>query len=167
MPWIATAAYLTANFVLYAAVLRQRSTFRTERGIFLYHVASFVLLVLIGAAALAAAPSTENLATLLGSAAAHGIYSLSFLEAWALSDDGYSLQILVELVRRKRATTSDLEQRFADLSAQKKARRINALLKLGLIARTGELFRPTSKGAVAARALSALLGFTRSAKDSP
>ena len=52
---------------------------------------------------------------IVGAAAAHGIYSLSFLECWALSEGGYSLRVLDEIVRRGTVPLVDLEEQQKEL----------------------------------------------------
>lgn len=160
MPWIIIIGYLAVHFVLYVAVFRFRPVFRTEGGIFLYHMVSAAALLVLAIAALIATPSIERFALCLGLLALHGIYSLSFLEAWALSEGGYSLRILTEIEKRTSATPTSLTDQFAALSARKKAGRLETLIGIGLVQQNGPLFQVTRKGAAVAKLLAVLGSLT-------
>src|SRR5207248_3861685 len=101
MTWfIILLAYVAAHFGLYALVLRRLPRFIEERVIFAYHAVSAVVLTVL-------APGlwlvgVIDFATLVGLVSLHGLYSMSFLELWSLSQGGYSLQIL-DLIERSEA----------------------------------------------------------------
>ena len=88
-------AYLSAHFLLYALVFRNLRFFYQEKNIFLYHAISFFSLSAAGAGLLVWEPAA--LGRVIAAVSLHGIYSLSFLELWALSDGGYSLRILDQI----------------------------------------------------------------------
>jgi hypothetical protein len=90
---------------------------------------------------------------IVGAAAAHGIYSLSFLESWALSEGGYSLRALSEIVRRGSVTAAELEQHFVELSARKKLVRMGTLLNLRFVRAEGDHFVLTGVGRAIAKVL--------------
>ena len=96
---LAFSSYLLLHFALYATALRHGKALASETRILLYHFAPAVLwmAVLAVLALLGAVPL--GLVVLLGGI--HGIYSLTFLELWALSDGGYSLAIMECLDCRK------------------------------------------------------------------
>ncbi len=140
-----TLLYALLHFFIYATTLRHLRAFRREGAMMFYHAVSFVLLALItlvfymGAGRGVAAP-------LVCVMALHGIYSLSFLELWSLSDGGYSLRILdrVEIAHEKgqQVNMSDLEK----LASLKKEDRLESLLRMGLIEQRGEAFHATRLG---------------------
>jgi hypothetical protein len=86
--------YLVAHFVLYVFPLRQKAFFQSERGIFLYHLASAVLFSVAALALWKVEFNDAGLATALALIAAHGIYSISFLELWSLAQGSYSIAII-------------------------------------------------------------------------
>src|SRR5271170_8479003 len=87
------SAYLACHLVAYALVLRWIPFFRTEFGIFALHVASFLGLLAAVALRPTNGPGLAAPRIVLGMSL-HGIYSLSFLELWSLTQGSYSLAIL-------------------------------------------------------------------------
>ncbi len=87
-----TLLYILAHLAAYIAFVRGSPWGKTERGIFLYHSCSFLTF----------AATTLVLCTFFGFGislwisvlALHGIYSLTFLELWSLTQGSYSLQLL-------------------------------------------------------------------------
>jgi len=82
---LGSLAYLVLHALVYLVVLRTRDAFRSERGVFMYHAASAVvvtLAVLIGAAQASWMDglAIETLATVVAVVCLHGIYSMTFLE---------------------------------------------------------------------------------------
>ncbi len=152
-------AQILGHFGLYAACLRQRPAFRSERTIFLYHLSSWILCVTIfGVAGLI--NGGLHLAAITGALAGsvHGIYSLSFLELWSLTQGSYSLSILADISRDSglHLTPTPIDD-LADIGRQKRKSREIALHKLGLLNELGEL---TRAGHIAAFALSLLIAFS-------
>src|SRR3990170_2064168 len=146
MTWSVVGGYIAAHFLLYVCVFRHRAFFRTERGIFLFHAVPMVGLVALAFGAFLWNPGLDGFALVVGAGAAHGIYSLSFLECWLLSEGGYSLRIL---------------------SARKKIGRLESLLRLGLVQTDGDRFRLTRQGMALANAMTlvaSLAGFERHAE---
>lgn len=97
------------------------------------------------------APSGERFAIVIAACAAHGIYSLSFLEIWALSEGGYSLRVLHEVVQRQQSTLPELEAHFSVLSSDKKEGRLDSLLKLHLLKKDGSNYSLTTSGKTVAK----------------
>jgi len=161
MVWVFFSLYLLLHFSAYALVLRHRPFFRTERGIFMFHLLSAIGLVALAAVAFLANQTEASFALVIAVAAAHGIYSLIFLECWALSEGGYSLRILSELVRRGSATPLELEERFVELSERKKEGRLKALVGLGLVRLDGEQYGLTGLGTPLANAMSLIATIAR------
>ena len=85
----------------------------SERAIFLYHFISAIAVT--GAFGLwaFAVGGSEAWTLFVCAVMLHGIYSLSFLELWALADDSYSLAIMevIDRVRYRRWTRADAEAR--------------------------------------------------------
>jgi hypothetical protein len=86
---------------------------------------------------------------------AHGIYSLSFLELWSLTQGSYSLSILEKaLVEPLTAQHESDIQELIEIGISKQQDRIIALQNLGLVKGYNNDFRLTSKGRKLASILS-------------
>lgn len=143
---LAIAAYLVAHLAAYVLVLRGRAGLRSEKGIFLYHLASAVLAGLVALAFAVLEPDAFGLAGVVLVLSLHGIYSVSFLELWSLAQGGYSLSIIAGVVQ---AEASGKEPDFAGLAAigrAKQADRVAALARLGLVSGTEGRIALTSRG---------------------
>jgi hypothetical protein len=151
----ACGAYLALHFVLYATLLRHGRFASTERGIFLYHFVPAAAWT-IAAAALAFLLPDVSVAEVFLVAALHGIYSLTFLELWALADGGYSLAILEGLESRKEADERRILDELEQIGATKEQARMADLLRMGLVEERGGEYRLTPSGRVAAAAIAAL-----------
>lgn len=140
---LASLALITTHAVLYLAWLRRRVWFGQERGILLFHVLSFVAL----AVGLTAFVILEQGAWLTASGALclHGIYSLSFLELWALSEGGFSLAILRAIANR-RMSPADITKAFTTVADRKREGRLQGLIGLRMAAQDEETFRATALG---------------------
>jgi hypothetical protein len=152
--------YLAAHFALYAAFLRHLRLTASERGIFLYHFVPAVSWVLVLATLAAWVPGI-GIAHVALVAGLHGVYSLTFLELWALADGGYSLAILESLVPGNEAglgsTLSELEQ----LGSAKQEVRLSDLLQMGLIERNADEYRLTPAGHLAGALIAAIARLSR------
>jgi hypothetical protein len=135
--------YLVAHFALYAAVLRHRRL--TETGVFLYHLIPAALWLMMSSALCFVVPSIGPADAVLV-CSLHGIYSLTFLELWALADGGYSLAIMDCL-----ESHSDLEeQKVLDklelLGTAKKQSRLADLVRMGLVEDRLDGYQLTASG---------------------
>jgi hypothetical protein len=157
--WLLTMlAYLSAHLGVYILVLRRLRAFGREMAIFLYHLASFCLLTGVTLiAAFSTLDPAAALALVVTAMAAHGIYSLSFLEVWSLAEGGYSLSVLryVEAASLRHEPV-DLEALHM-IGASKKDSRVGGLLRLRLARRTGDCFELTPRGRVAEAAFRAIV----------
>jgi hypothetical protein len=147
--------WLALHFFAYALVLRHRSTFQTERGIFQYHLVSALLITTTAAISCLLSASEPMFAAALGTVAAHGIYSVSFLELWSLSQGSYSLSIMAGT--RKVLSHAKLVDTFSRIGNEKKEGRIAGLSSSGLVHRDGGYWRLTGAGRVLANLLRVFL----------
>lgn len=143
-------AYLSIHFLLYALVLRNLRFFYQEKNIFLYHAISFLGVSAAGVGLVVLDPAALGRVT--AAVSLHGIYSLSFLELWALSDGGYSLRILDQIDQR--GVAADFKS-LEVLGASKKKYRLSSLERLGLLAPHPAGWMLTSRG----RAVAGFLSF--------
>ena len=149
MSYVAGAvAYLILHLLVYSIWLRRTQAFSHERVILLFHVISAVAVAtaVILARLLDLASMTTSLAVAI--ICLHGIYSLSFLELWALADGGYSLGIL-RRVREGNSTHSTVRA-LRQLGDTKREARMNDLVRIGLIAQGRAGFELTGLGQVVA-----------------
>jgi hypothetical protein len=152
------AAYLAGHLALYFIVLRHTRAFSREASIFLYHLASAIGMTLVVLLAVLLAPSSSalDLATAIGIVALHGIYSMSFLELWSLSEGGYSLAIMAHVEGYR---TRGLPVRLDGLhriGRSKQANRIGGIAQLGLVRREREQIVLTPVGRVVAVVLAVI-----------
>ena len=155
MAWLAwSAAYLAGHLALYFLVLRHARTFSREAAIFLYHLVSAVGTTLVLALGLVVAtPGTLDVATAVGVVALHGIYSVSFLELWSLSEGGYSLAIMAHVERaRSRGLPVRLDG-LHQIGRSKQASRLQGISRLGLIRRERDVIVLTRLGRLVATGL--------------
>ena len=144
------------NLALYTA-LRLRITWLTsERGILLYQALSFVVLIVVGFAAVSMNPSVEVVAGLVAAIALHGIYSLSFLELWSLAEGSYSLSILEHIEQATRRGEAVDVSGLEGLGVSKKEQRLGSLERLGLIQDTADQVSLTHGGRKVARVLASV-----------
>lgn len=145
---------IVLHLLCYILLFRNLPSFKTERGIFLFHVASFILLATLSAAAwVLISPSEAMFMAGLFVLSLHGIYSMSFLELWSLSQISYSIAILDAVLENPRASIPGLVDKFSTTGSEKKSSRINGLRKLRLIDVSDDIASLTSKGKVVAKAL--------------
>jgi hypothetical protein len=150
-------AYLLVHFTLYLAVLRNRPFFQTERGIFLYHFASGAIFSLVAIVPCVIEPGDGSFATALALVAAHGVYSISFLELWSLAQGSYSIGILTGAASGANLSRPGLIEAFARIGDAKKADRLAALSRSGLACREGEYWALTPRGACLGTFITGLL----------
>jgi hypothetical protein len=151
MPILICLLYLAVHAGLYFAVLRGWRAFDSERAIFLYHFISAIAMTgAFGLWALAAG-GPEAWTLIVCAVMLHGIYSLSFLELWALADDSYSLAMMEIIDRGGTASGPALMQRLEAIGTGKQTSRLDALRAIGLIREVGDgsfTLTPTGRAAV-------------------
>jgi hypothetical protein len=158
IPFLATSGYLAVQFLLFLGVVRHLPWGRTERGILFFQCAAYgflLTLISIGSTVLPPDP------LLVFAAGLHGIYSLSFLELWSLTQGSYSLGILAQIDRLGGAALpSDLAGQ-TDIGRQKQHQRYQSLVSLGLLRTDGQL---TARGWIAAHTLRCVASLSNSRK---
>jgi hypothetical protein len=152
-PLLISAGYVGLHFTTYALAGRHHPVLQTERGIFAWHAISYLLALLLAACTVLLQSPAEAL--ILGGllAGLHGIYSLSFLEIWSLTQGSYSLQLLSR-IEQCGPMTADEVPGAAGIGSQKQQDRAGALCRLGLARMDGRL---TPAGWIAAQGLRAIL----------
>lgn len=149
-------AHLAGHLAVFHLWFRHRPVAQTERGIFLFHAGSFALCVI------AAAVAGYRLGVLLPgfvlAASLHGIYSLSFLELWSLTQISYSLQILRAVGDAHEPVGVDQLTELHALGGRKQTARTEDLGRLGLRRADGSA---TLLGGMLAAALRFILWLTR------
>jgi hypothetical protein len=146
--------YLAAHLLLYLLVLRHTAAFARERVVFGYHAASFIALVGVVAVFRFTLPAA------VAALGLHGIYSLSFLELWALADASYSLAILSRIQALRGADrAAEPPSVLVELGGEKRSQRATDLQRLGLVRRHESGLTLTPRGRVVAAAL-ALVAWT-------
>ena len=151
------ALYELGHLIVYLVFVRRQPAFRRERVIFLYHAASFLAVAAVLAFVLAL---TGGAAALLPAAAivlaVHGMYSLTFLELWSLSEGGYSLAILRRAADGPEAVELASLLGLAAVGIQKRTVRLQHLADLGLVDQLGPAWRLTARGRLATSAIKAV-----------
>ncbi|HEV3255772.1 MAG TPA: hypothetical protein VG013_02715 [Gemmataceae bacterium] len=142
--------YLAAHVLAYVLVVRHLAWFRRESAILLYHAVPAVLVAVWALASCFAAPGNDSVyrAALLWSG--QGIYSLSFLELWALAQGGYSLHILSRFASAGGTVSAADLTSLQHLGAGKRADRLAGLVRMRLIRPEGDGFQLTGRGRVVA-----------------
>jgi hypothetical protein len=149
--------YLLAHFFLYVFVLRHQPYFQTEKGIFLYHLISAIVCVFASTVIVLIRRDGEALSIACALVAAHGIYSISFLELWSLAQGSYSLSIMGQGRSDKVPSRAELVDSFSRIGNAKKADRLSGLAGSKLIRLDGNYWKLTGSGAIVASMLRGLL----------
>lgn len=156
MVWfLGSFAYLALHALMYFAVLRQHDTFRRERGIFLYHAVSAVLVTLAVLGQFVLTPTFESLATVCAVVCLHGIYSMSFLEVWSLSQGSYSLRIMRHVDAIGAGVPLDTAM-LEEAGVSHRTQRLDGLAALGIAQQHGETLALTAFGSLVASALASI-----------
>lgn len=131
--------YVVLHFAAYALAGRHFAALQTERGIFAYHALSYALALLAVGITGFTRPPGDTVALALLMAGCHGVYSLSFLEVWSLTQGSYSLQLLARIAQAGRAVSPAELAGAQAIGAQKQQDRADALLRLRLVRPGGDL----------------------------
>lgn len=146
-------AMIAVHLLCYVVAFRNVGSFRKESVIFSYHLASFILLLVIAAGFFARAPYEEVLISAVGALALHGIYSMSFLELWSLSQISYSVAMLAAIEAEPNLDIPGVKAAFSHTGQDKKTARLAALEKLSLVRLSGTQVFLTSRAKPIAKGL--------------
>src|SRR5688572_14503008 len=152
---VGAAAFLHA--AVYVAVLRRRVTFATSSGVLRYHVLFSGSVTVLLLAWLAATSPPDAAAIAVAAVSLLGIYSMSFLELWALADGGYSLAILRYLVANPGTDEKECIAHFSRLGIVKQQQRLTSIVTLGFARRSGDRLEVSGLGRRVAAAAGAVL----------
>jgi hypothetical protein len=164
MPILICLLYLAGHAGLYFCVLGGQRVLDSERAIFLYHLASAVVVICAFGAWAFALGGPDAWTWLACVVMLHGLYSLSFLELWALTDDSYSLAIMEIIERGGAAAGPALMQRLEAIGMGKQTSRLDALQAIGLVREVGDGSFTLTSGGRAAVALGRTLLFLVNAR---
>jgi hypothetical protein len=153
----AEVIYLLGHFFLYVFVLRHRGYFQTERGIFLYHLISAIACVFASAVIVLVDRDQAAFSVACALVAAHGIYSISFLELWSLAQGSYSLSIMGQGGSDRSPSRAELVDCFSRIGDAKKADRLSGLEASRLIRLDGNRWKLSGFGAIVGSMLRGLL----------
>jgi len=147
------------HFASFMALRRVRAL-RTERGILLFHVTSAAIAALLALLGAAARADAAAIAIFIAIVFAHGIYSLTFLEFWTLSQISYSREVLVCAAGHTLTNDQPAPATLISLGEEKRAGRLESLSRLGLVLRTAEGWELTARGRIVSTFLRALQWLT-------
>ena len=153
MPFLICLLFPGPRGPVFAGPSKRRSL-ASEKAIFLYHMIYGIAVT--GAFGLwaFAVGGSEAWTWFACAAMLHGIYSLSFLELWALADDSYSLAIMEIISRGGGASGPALMQRLEAIGMGEQTSRLDALRAIGLVRQTGDgSFTLTPAGRAAGAAM--------------
>jgi hypothetical protein len=146
---------------VYSVATRVAAAFTRESVVFAYHAGSFAVagaLLLV----LALVGSVQP-AALVAAMALHGLYSLSFLELWSLTQGGYSVRILNAIAQDPSAGESALRH-FSAVGAGKKQARLDGLAGLGLVREAAGDVELTGRGRLVSAGLKVMTILTNTQK---
>lgn len=144
--FITSFLLILLNFTFYLVCFRYLSIGKSELGIFLYQLVSLIMLIFLNAFITYDLNLETLILSVIFSTTFHGIYSLSFLEIWSLSEGGYSLQIL-NIIDKYSGSLPDSSFRIlVQVGDEKKKDRIKSLAKLNLINLSGDEISLTGYG---------------------
>jgi hypothetical protein len=154
---VVALVWLACHFLIYVAILRNKARFQTERGIFLYHLISATFFVAAALVILLVRRDGQAFSVASALIAAHGIYSISFLELWSLAQGSYSLSIMGQGRSDRIPSRAELINFFSRIGIAKKADRLSALEGSQLVRLDGNHWRLNGSGAIVASMLRSLL----------
>jgi hypothetical protein len=143
-----TILYILTHLVAFLAFVRGSPWGKTERGIFLYHFCSFLTFAAT-TMALCAFYSLD-IGLWISIVAFHGIYSLTFLELWSLTQGSYSLQLLEAAEKKGDLPRLRTLNELRELGDTKIGQRLTSLSGLRLIRGQGKNISLTLLGLLSA-----------------
>jgi phosphoglycerol transferase MdoB-like AlkP superfamily enzyme len=137
-------------------LLALRSTLRTEASIFLYHLLLAFALLVFSVVFVVTSMTEERIASAITLISLNGIYSLTFLELWTLSQISYSRELLIKAKANKFLSTSSHVDELARLGDRKRSERLQSLCDLGLLLPTDDGWKLSTRGKLIAGLLQLL-----------
>jgi hypothetical protein len=152
-------AYGLAALLLHASVylVGLRQVLRTEFAIFAYHLFPSLLLFTWGVAFAVSDLSDDRIAAAVALTGLNGIYSLTFLELWTLSQISYSREVLVKAKTGNLRPASSHADDLSRLGDEKRTARLESLRDMGLLAATQGGWKLDKRGRMVSALLQLLL----------
>lgn len=146
--------YLCLHLLAYFLVFRYLACFGKESMIFAFHALPALFFVIVQAIIALMTWSVIQLEILVFVISVHGIYSMTFLEFWSLTQGGYSLTILHRISKEKQFDV----QYFCNVGNSKQENRLASLQNLGLVrCQKNGLIELTVFGCLVARIFQAII----------
>jgi len=137
--------FILIQFISYMLIVRNLYIFKSEKGIFLYHLIPGLLITAITIYLWFILKNTV-LADLILCISLYGIYAISFLELWSLAQGGYSLSIIEEIrIAEFECRKPDINK-LVSIGKIKFTNRIQSLLNKKILLEEKGNFELTSKG---------------------
>lgn len=152
-------AYLVVHLSFYIVLGRNFLSLRSESGIFLFHFISFLSLGILCSMMILLFVTKNKFPLFIGVLSLHGIYSLSFLELWSLSQGSYSLSVL-RLSPIPLNSHSHAMEKLECIGDVKFAERLLSIQKMGLLQKCGDKVKITRFGAASAAIFFTLIKLT-------
>ena len=148
--------YLALHFFTYVFVLRKLEIFELEKSIFLYHVIPAFLFCCAVLFSLVANTSEQYIAVAVALICVHGIYSLTFLELWTLSQISFSREVLIHVAKHGSLETAPPPRDLVQIGESKRSGRLDVMLRLRLIEQEDDHFHLTRRGRLVGSALATI-----------
>ncbi len=158
----ASALYFSLHLGLYAAVFRKLAVFGSERRILRYHLISAIVFSPLVLSYGLVCDDISALTAAVGLIFAHGVYSLSFLELWALADNSYSIGILLRVMQSGAVSRLRLQSELAEIGRRKKQARLASLSGLHLLRRESGAVKLSTLGLLLSHGLACLVWLANS-----
>lgn len=127
-------------------LLALRSTLRTEVSIFLYHLLLAFALLVFSVFFAVTSMSDERIASAVTLVSLNGIYSLTFLELWTLSQISYSREVLMKAKSGNLTFNSSNVDELAAIGEKKRSDRLQSLFSMGLLLPTTDGWILSTRG---------------------
>jgi hypothetical protein len=145
---------LAIHLFIYLVALRRR--LRTEVAIFLFHLVPTLTMFVCSVIFVLISMTEERVASAITLISTNGIYSLTFLELWSLSQISYSREVLVKVKSGHLLSISSYTDELAAIGDKKRTERLIALCNMGLLSRTKDVYGLSMRGIFIAKALQLL-----------
>lgn len=145
---ICSLVYLFLHCIIFFVFAKRRPVINNELGVFSYHLISFFVAFFILIVAKAFNSIDVSIFNLIGVLSLHMIYSLSFLELWALSDGGFSLAILRAISVGSKIDVHGVNVELRVRSSEKVAQRVITLERLLLVTSENDVYKISKFGRI-------------------